>query len=183
MLAVRSFPASISIAALLSACGSAPTGDAPNHDGPIFLAFASDFNGFHSWDAYPFEGTQGALPIHVSGPRTVYLNKRPPKGSSAFPMGTIIVKEVEDTPVLVDRKIFARVKRGGDYNSLGATGWEWFELKNQSDGSTGIVWRGVGPPAGECASYGGDASGCNPCHAAARDNDFVSTAALLLGSF
>ena len=78
---------------------------------------------------------------------------------------------------------FAMVKRGGGYNAQGASGWEWFELQNLTDGSGGvqIVWRGLGPPAGEV--YGGDPNaGCNTCH---RDcgNDAVCAKSVRLENF
>ncbi len=74
------------------------------------------------------------------------------------------------------------MKRGGGYNS-GAPGWEWFDLALLDDASDGvrIVWRGVGPPAGE--TYGGDpAAGCNSCHVAC-DNDAICAKPLALGNF
>src|SRR5262249_15546667 len=140
-------------------------------------AFERDFQGFHQWESFVVEEGGAQSMTHLAGPRRDYLNRRPPAGSTTFPVGTVIVKELEAAATLVDRQIFAMVKRGGEYNSAGAAGWEWFELKNRANGSVQIVWRGVGPPSGE--RYGGDPTGgCNPCHGLYRPNDFVRSAAL-----
>jgi hypothetical protein len=168
-----------------SACGSdssaGASGAAPaDGTGGPFLAFGTSFQGFHDWKSTPASSTV-PVGIHVAGPMTVFLNKAPPKGSTAFPLGTIIVKEVDGGDPLA-RTIFAMVKRGAGFNPDGAHEWEWFELQNTSSGVPLIVWRGVGPPAGE--KYGGDANGgCNGCHSAGKDNDFVLTSGLLLSSF
>jgi hypothetical protein len=165
---------------VLAAC--APAESAPTTDpvGDTFLAVDSSFNGFRTWEKFPIApGPNGT--IHTAGARTEYLNRAPPSGSTSFPVGTIIVKE-SDTEAVVDRQVFARVKRGGGYNAEGATGWEWFELKNVDEQSATRIWRGVGPPVGE--KYGGDPNGgCNGCHGVAKDNDFVLTEALQLKMF
>lgn len=95
-------------------------------------------------------------------------------------MGTIIVKEIVNAdPTLSD--IVARVKRGGTYNSRGAAGWEWFELRTAAEGGTGILWRGVGPPIGE--SYLGDIEGgCHACHRGG-DEASILLPALQLSNF
>lgn len=150
-------------------CGSG--GGAPGGSGDTYLAFASSFAGFRKWESFPVPEGSGDGTVHTLGPRTEYLNQRPGDGDTEFPVGTIVVKETT-SEALADRKVFAMVKRGGDYNSAGAEGWEWFELKNLDESTVDIVWRGVGPPAGEM--YGGDPNaGCNSCHGAAKDNDFV----------
>jgi len=167
------------LSGILAACAPVESSTDPEPDsGPI--AFASSFKDFRTWEKFPIApGPNGT--IHTAGARTEYLNKAPPSGSASFPVGTIIVKESDSEP-LVDRQIFARVKRGGAYNVNGAAGWEWFELANVDAGQVTIIWRGVGPPVGE--KYGGDPNGgCNGCHGAAKDNDFVLTEALLLKSF
>ncbi len=170
----------------LAACGdssgdaSATGTDATDPGaGGTFIAFTPAFEGWRSWERFPLGEGSAQGQAHLAGPRTEYLNKRPPKGSTTFPVGTIIVKELE-VGALGDRKVFAMVKRGGTYNAASAPGWEWFELHNQPDGTMGaIVWRGFGPPAGE--QYGGDKDGCASCHMGG--NDFVHGAALALSSF
>lgn len=171
----------MAVVASASACAgsSSDASDAgATGSGDTFLAFESDFQNFRSWEKFPVTAPVENS-IHLAGPRTEYLNRRPAKGSAAFPVRTIIVKELE-VGADVDHKIFAMVKRGGDYNQAGASGWEWFELKNNPDGSESVVWRGLGPPAGE--QYGGDPATCNDCHAAAHNNDSVNSTGLSLSN-
>jgi hypothetical protein len=172
----------IGAAALAAGCG-APAGEG-NGDGDggasgapsTFIAFGRDFTGYKSWTRYEMAGVPAAGAVHTAGTRVVYVNRVPAAGAQAFPVGTMIVKEMMDTG-----EIFARAKRGGDFNKSGASGWEWFDLKNDPAGVI-IVWRGIAPPAGSCA-YGAVVGGvCNDCHGAARTNDFVLSAALQLGA-
>jgi hypothetical protein len=167
---------------LLTCCDSGGASDADNaENGSSFIAFASDFQGFHSWESFPIEEGVVEGTIHLAGPRTEYLNKRPEIGSKTFPVGTIIVKELE-VGAVEERKVFALVKRGGGFNSASAPGWEWFELQNNPDGSVArVVWRGVGPPIGE--NYGGDPNGCASCHGAATGNDFILSKSIRLSEF
>jgi hypothetical protein len=144
------------------ACGS-PSGENDDSTGSQFIAFASDFAHYKQWTSYSYTNDGGT--VHNSGPRTEYINHLPPAGAKAFPVGTIIVKDIKSQ----DPNMFAMVKRGGGYNSGGAAGWEWFELVQ--DTPLRIQWRGFGPPAGE--TYGGDPTACNDCHRAATDNDSV----------
>jgi hypothetical protein len=81
-----------------------------------------------------------------------------------------------------DGTIFASAKRGADFNTDGASGWEWFELLEATDGTVSIKWRGVGPPVGEV--YGGDGqAGCNACHSMYVPNDYVASPKLQLANF
>jgi hypothetical protein len=157
---------------------------ADNASSGTFVAFESDFSGFRGWASTPGVAPAGAPPppssadggTHV-GSLTTYINAKPPNGSTSFPVGTIVVKEPND-PALTERQIFAMVKRGGGYNSGGATDWEWFELRNVDETHVTIVWRGVGPTAGE--AYAATPTLCNDCHRQAQSNDFVWTAGLEL---
>lgn len=164
-------------AGLLGACGGSgggSTGDATD----TFLAFSATFAPFRSWTSVHSDGPtdDGTFPPDVLGPRTQYINKPPPHGATEFPLGTVIVEARESGT----QKIFAAVKRGGGFNTGGATNWEWFEL---TDAPVTIVWRGVGPPLGD--TYGGDPNGgCNACHIKCGSNtDFVCSPHLALGSF
>jgi hypothetical protein len=140
-----------------------------------FVAQNTNFRGYRSWMSFTIDDGLAAGATHVAGKRTIYINQLPPAGATEFPVGTIIVKETA-----IDGKIFARAKRGSDWNPTGAVGWEWFELLTKA-GATGIFWRGLGPPAGEV--YGGDPNaGCNMCHKLAPNNDFVLTPALMLAA-
>jgi hypothetical protein len=177
--------AALTLGALLASTGCGGGGDAdPAAQGGTFLAFASAFEGFRAWPSTPLSGEPIAGSPHTSGPRVVYVNRAPAAGSTAFPVGTVIVKELAGTAA-APAKIFAMVKRGGGFNSAGAAGWEWFELHSTSaapERPVAIVWRGVGPPLGEV--YGGDPNGgCNGCHTRARASDFVQTRGLALSSF
>jgi hypothetical protein len=155
-----------------SGCGAAAS--QATSDGGIFVAFGSDFAAFRSWPSRSVDNTIAQGATHVAGTREIYINQLPPAGAASFPVGTMIVKITE-----ADGQIFARAKRGGGYNPSGALDWEWFELL-EGAGGVSIMWHGVGPPAGE--KYAGDAtSGCNPCHGAARSNDYVLSPWLQLG--
>lgn len=147
-------------------------GVAPPASAGAFVAFQRDFQGFTAWPHFDLvsELAVGEGAIHRSGKRTVYINRMPAAGAASFDTGSIIIKSMQSG------EVFARVKRGGDYNRNGAPGWEWFELK-LVDGEWVIAWRGITPPAGFC--YGGIVGGaCNDCHRAFAHNDFVATAAL-----
>jgi len=158
---------------LLASCG----GNAEQATGASdsFLAFPADFQSFRTWQSFHSDGPDPVKFPTVAGPRMMYVNKMPPKGSKTYPVGTMIVEVHEDG----DKRIFARVKRGGGFNEGGALDWEWFELAEQ-DGKVLINWRGFGPPAGE--NYGGDKTGCNACHGLFKDNDFVGEAKLQLSN-
>ena len=162
------------------ACASGPTSKDGGTQSDAFIAFSADFAGFHDWQS--FDVTKDAAPgtIHPDAMLIEYLNKPPPSGSTEFPVGTIIVKEGTDGDPTT-RQFFAMAKRGANWNVDGATGWEWFELRNAANGGVGIVWRGVGPPAGEV--YGGDPNaGCNTCHVQCG-NDAVCAKAVQLAQF
>ena len=162
------------------AAGCGGGGDDPNAAG-TFIAFARDFQGWETWTAFDLGEDQTDGVVFV-GRRRAYINQLPPSGSSAFPVGTIIVKTIaEEQPV--PGQVFAMAKRGGTYNAQGATGWEWFELLKMSPNPPLIVWRGITPPAGEI--YAGIAGGaCNTCHMATTPmNDFVPSTELLLTQF
>lgn len=153
-------------ALLLVACASTPDSE-PTNTGDVFVAFAESFRGYHSWESFDVTDGAAATGIHDGSTVTAYLNRRPASQSPEFPVGTMIVKEPSGGTTAP--RIFASVKRGGGYNAT-VPGWEWFEIENLGDGNDGvrIVWRGVGPPAGE--TYGGDPNaGCNTCHKSCTD--------------
>jgi len=143
----------------------------------VFLAFSADFCGYHAWKHYDVTSDAKLAGIHDGSTVTEYINALPRGGSTAFPVGTIIVKEA--TGGTIAHELFAMVKRGGGFN-VGAPGWEWFDLKNDGEG-VDIVWHGFGPPAGD--TYGGDAkAGCNTCHTACN-NDAVCAKPFALKNF
>jgi hypothetical protein len=162
----------------LAGCGSSGgSGDAGGDPVP-FLAFTTTFEPFRSWTSFHSDGPadDGTFTPDVLGPRTQYINKLPPSGSSEFPVGTVIVEARENGT----QKIFGAVKRGGGFNLTGAVNWEWFELE---DNPVRIMWRGLGPPGGE--TYGGDPNGgCNSCHVkCGANNDFICSPQLSLATF
>jgi hypothetical protein len=144
----------------------------------VFLAEDADFADFRAWAAYPVPPGEDGGFIHDLGPRTEYLNEKPPHGATVFPLGTIIVKAMMADPP----RNFAMAKRGGDYNDAGAENWEFFEIIEPSDGGSNyILWRGEGAPVG--SQYPGSPDNlCNGCHLSS-DNDHVNSQALQLTNF
>lgn len=154
----------------------------PRAAGVAFVAFERDFTGFRGWEALPVPERSTAQGItHVAGRRREWINGRPGVGAREFPVGTILVKEIE-SGMPEGHKVFAMVKRGGGYNAEGAKGWEWFELFERDDGSVGITWRGINAPEGESYGSGDPLGGCNGCHETATANDYVKAAAAELGT-
>jgi hypothetical protein len=159
------------------ACSQPTTATPPE----TFVAFASDFAPYASWQSYYV----GDVPegVDLSGPRTVYINELPPHGATEFPVGTMIVKVVETTPTPQSWPMFGLVKRGGGYDIEGAPNWEWFGLSIDGTGAVAIDWRGTGPPPD--GGYGGVAAAvsCVFCHLNASSNDYVQTPQLKLSNF
>ena len=137
-----------------------------------FVVSDADFAHYRDWPHLDLPPTANGS-FHTSGPRRVYLNQRPPAGATSFPVGTILVKEILNG----SGDTLAMVKRGGDYNADWARGWEWMEIVAEN-GAFHIEWRGFEPPPG--ASYSEQGVSCNLCHALARNNDWVQSAALHL---
>jgi hypothetical protein len=149
------------LSALLSACGGSDA--EPQTSSTSFLAVAADFQGYRSWPSFDVTAEAVIVGIHDGSTVTEYVNTLPPSGLSEFPLGTLVVKEALGGTMT--HELFAMARRGGNFNSTGVRGWEWFELVNLEDGkdSVKINWRGFGPPLGEM--YGGDPnSTCNTCH-------------------
>jgi hypothetical protein len=191
--------ASLAVAFGVAAGGCTASPSAAGIDSGIFVAFASDFDGFHDWPhrASPAVPSPNLPPVDAGGvapdgavtdggvhpsPQAEYWNRSPPHGSTSFPLGTIIVKETEEVDPTA-RQVFALVKRGGDFDPTGAVDWEWFDLTNDTDGSVVINWHGYGPPTGSASIYGGNPSVCNSCHLEAAANDCVWSEALQLSNF
>ncbi len=178
----RKVLAAVIVAMAASGCNGAPAAASPDADVPVeppFVAFASTFQGFRRWTSFHSQGPPaGSFPPDVLGPRTQYINRLPAHGLETFPVGTIIVEARESGA----RNIFAAVKRGAGYNARGAIDWEWFELTETQSGQVGLLWRGLGPPAGQTYGHGG-ASTCNECHANCPVNDSICSVKLRLASF
>src|SRR5450432_1686965 len=68
--------------------GDTALADAGAQDGPDqFIAFSDDFTGFQNWPSVFLGEGSDVSGIHVPGPKTVFINKIPPKGSTTFPVG------------------------------------------------------------------------------------------------
>ena len=196
LCAVRRTSVALALA-LGAAAGCTVAPSAPGNDGGIFVAFDSTFNGFHSWPSAVATPSPNLPPVDAGGvgpdggatdggihppPETEYWQLPPlTPGSATFPIGTMIVKETNEADPTA-RQVFALVKRGGDFNPTGAVNWEWYELKNNADGSVVIGWQGYGPPSGSADIYGGNPAVCNTCHIKAAANDYVWSAALQLSN-
>ena len=181
-VAVRLSLVLVPLVALVDCVVESPTESSSSATGGAsrtFLASEADFAGFRTWQNVPGESASPPVSVHTTGPRTVYVHPFPTHGEKSFPVGTIIVKEVE-TGDIPTRKVFAMVKRGGGFNASGAKDWEFIELTNVDDTHVQILWRGVSPPLGE--GYLAGNGGCNGCHAASPSNDFVQTTGLQLSS-
>ena len=154
------------VAALVAVagCGGSP--------GQIKIALDSDFAPYTTWSSYYL----GDQPVagHPVGPRTGFLNQKAPPGATAYPVGTIIVKEIQ-TLSSTDKTtwdLFAMVKRGGNFDQGGALDWEFFILKLTADGVPTILDRGANPSdsvpdGGVDHGYGDSTAGgvtCNACH-------------------
>ncbi len=160
---------------VLAACSSSR--DSGSECTPVGV-YNSTFANYESWTSFAFTGPAIAGSPHTSGPRREYINQKPPHGSTSFPVGTVIVKEIGMPPASQD-SVFAMVKVGCDYNSPsasnpnGALNWEWYELQVDATNTASILWKGTQPPAG--MSYSGDPTACNTCHGGAKANDYVQS--------
>ena len=127
---------------------------------PEFIALQADLEGYRSWETFTIPSGETG-----QGTRWIYLNHRPSQGSSEWPVGTILVKELYTLGLHPTLQIDAMVKRGGKFNDAdgGARGWEWMGLSKVGDAGATIFWRGTEPPPG--AGYVGPTAGCNQCHA------------------
>ena len=162
-------------------CGASPPAD--EGDGSAtFVAQNIDFKGFDTWQSLSFDNPNPGGATHVAGKRTVFINHLPPPGATAFPVGTIIVKETQQVDPTT-RDVIARAKRGGTFNAEGATGWEWWELKNTAEGKVTMLWRGVAPPVGACSYLTSLGGNCQLCHSGGTDGETVLTPALSLANF
>lgn len=174
----RLLPLGLLLGPLVAGCGESTA------TGPTFIAFASHFQGYRTWEVTsiadpgppPVSSPDGGVDTHFGGPRKVYLNKRASPGAAEYPVGTLLVKDVL---LGGGSRTFALAKRSATYNTSGALGWEFFELRVSESGAvTDLKWRGLGPPLGDGDGdpYGVD-GGCNACHGAARASDSILTPA------
>jgi hypothetical protein len=162
----------LALAAVLGGQGCAQETDGTDA-GPTFVAFAPDFANYTAWESFDLgdgaDASAEASCVHVSNvPREAFLNHAPPHGSTEFPVGTIIVKEMQTSPT----QVFGMVKRGGGFGAdagFGCDGWEWFGLSSDTP-SPSIEWRGI---EGAMSTSYVTCGPCAGCHSAATTNDCV----------
>ena len=147
--------------------GDAPPDAAASDAASLFVAQPGDFAGFRAWPSVPL----GSEPNTADppGPRVAFVHGRPPSGASAYPLGAIIVKAIENSTDPTGWDLFAMAKRGGDFDPSGARGWEFFLLRLQADDRVQIVSRGsiLDDPTDAGAAYGSvGAIFCSGCHGA-----------------
>jgi hypothetical protein len=119
---------------------------------------------------------------HPPGPRFAYVSN--PPGPTAYPVGTIIVKQIESGATPQDWHLFAMVKRGNGYNAAGAAGWEFFVMRLDAQLRPMIVARGTAPVDPDNDPYAnGEGVTCNSCHGSvdARSVDSILTPELRPG--
>jgi hypothetical protein len=141
------------------------------HDA-TFIALDSDFASFRGWTRVALGSDP--LPGHPAGPRFGYLNRAAPKGATAYPVGTMIVKSIELVGSdAAEWDLFAMAKRGGNFNPEGAVGWEFFRLRIIGD-TPHILTRGlsaIDPDDGGSGYFDGLSGAfvnmCNGCHGTA----------------
>jgi hypothetical protein len=80
-----------------------------------FIAFERDFRGFRDWIEVEIPKVEAQGVTHKLGKAREFVNALPAPGKTAFPVGTMIVKEVTDEEKKT-HDVFAMVKRGADYN-------------------------------------------------------------------
>ncbi|MBZ0116873.1 MAG: hypothetical protein K8H88_07760 [Sandaracinaceae bacterium] len=137
------------------------------------IALANDFHGFRDWIRVQLP-EQALTEGHASSPaRFTYLDRPAPPPGEPFEDGSILVKTVEEGDP-AEWEIHAMVQRGGNYNSDGAAGWEFFALTFDARGELFIAWRGTGD---ERAAYldpvTGQRRACTTCHGLVPDRDYV----------
>lgn len=155
----------LAVAVAVAGCGGS---------GQVKIALDSDFAPYTTWSSYYL----GDQPVagHPLGPRTGYLSTKVPAGSSSYPVGSIIVKEIQtlSSPDKTTWDLFAMVKRGGGFDQGGALDWEFFILKLDANDVPVIIDRGTNPAdsvpdGGVDHGYGDSTAGgitCNACHGA-----------------
>ena len=148
----------VSCAVLVPGCG----GD----DEKVYIALQSDFYPYMSWQS--FDNGQAMSTGHPVGEEWLFRNEQPKHGS--YPVGSILVKEIQVMPVQTSWQLFAMAKRGGDYNNGpgGALNWEFFTLGFDDTGALMILTRGSNPMDTDSSGHGYgiavDGVTCNRCH-------------------
>lgn len=130
-----------------------------------YAAVNADFENYNEWtkigetsDSHPLLGSahKGDNPDAVRRVYKKQIMANPDTESQGYPIGTVIVKEVEEDSEITE--ITAMIKRGGNFN-VDHGNWEWFMLD---------------PSALAIMDQGADLMGnmCNSCHQSAKDPGF-----------
>jgi hypothetical protein len=169
------------LAALAGCHGSPPATPGDGGGADVFVAQADDFAEFRSWRSVAL----GAQPNSADppGPRVAFVSDAPDAAAHRYPLGTRIVKAIENAPDPSGWDLFAMAKRGGDFDPSGTHGWEFFLLRLDAGGGIAILSRGtvLDNPSDAGAAYGSaGAIFCSGCHGAPGTDatDHVLSAAL-----
>lgn len=142
--------------------GCEPSGPA----GAVFIAQQVDFAPYAGWEKFSLGVAMNSG--HPVGPQFGFRNMGPVGG--AYPIGAILVKEIDVGELPQQWELFGMAKRGGGYNAGGAKEWEFFTLSLNDARVPIIVSRGSNPSDSDSQGHGyaGSANGvtCNRCHGA-----------------
>jgi hypothetical protein len=135
-----------------------------------FIVLDRDLASFRDWMYFELDVTPLVPHDTIAAPRRIYVNRVPPPGNEPFPVGSILVKTVEEA-TYAEWSVHAMVKRGGGFNAQGAVGWEFFDIHMADDGVPVISWRGIGDTTDPCGYH--DTMSCNACHGVIPSSDHV----------
>ena len=164
------FSVALAFALGCSACG----GGGATIPTPVaqFQAQDSDVADFPSWHSQPFIADPLADIVYPPGSRVGFINHAAAPGTTSYPIGTIIIKAIENDNVPAHWELFGMSKRGGDYNAAGAIGWD-FLLIRYENGVPHIYSSGLTPTVdgnpdmgavNEGSYFAGGQIACDVCH-------------------
>lgn len=163
--------AALLVVAASSSCG----GKAATKPPPVvqqFLVQDSDIADFTSWYSQPFVIDPIADIFYPPGSRFGFINHVAAPGATSYPIGTIIIKAIENSKDPTTWQLFGMSKRGGDYNAAGAVGWDFF-LPRFENGVPHIYSSGLTPTVdgnpdmgavNEGSYFAGGQIACDVCH-------------------
>ena len=159
----------------LAFVGTACGGGGAKKPTPVseFIAQDSDVADFPNWYSQPFVADPLADIVYPPGSRFGFINHPAPPGATSYPVGTIIIKAIENDKVPAHWELFGMSKRGGDYNAAGAIGWD-FLLIRYENGVPHIYSSGLTPTVdgnpdmqaavNEGSYFAGGQIACDVCH-------------------
>jgi len=157
----------LALAALAGCRGSPAAVSDAGAGGATFVAQAGDFQPFRSWRSVAL----GSQPNSADPPgrRVAFVSAAPDAAAHRYPIGSMIVKAIENTSDPHGWDLFAMAKRGGDFDPSGTHDWEFFLLRLEADDAIAILSRGtvLDDPTDAGAAYGSvGAIFCSACHGA-----------------